>query len=309
MSMPTCSAIDRAVSSLSPVNNTGARPMRRNSAIASALVGFGWSATTNTARADPPHAATTAVWPAWRAVDNASFNTPGTIVRFWRNNSSRPTDTFTPSTTPRVPRPGNASNASTLGSTPTSRCAAFTMATPMGCSLACSSAPTKRSASTRSTSSANTRFTSSMRPVVTVPVLSRTNVSMRRVLCNTSTPLMTMPIWAARPLPTINAVGVANPNAHGHAMINTATAALTASEVGSPRHSQNASVPIDMVTTVGTNTPLTRSAMRCTGAFVAWASRTNLAIVANWVSRPTRVAFTNKRPFRFTVAPITASPT
>ena len=41
-------------------------------------------------------------------------------------------------------------------------------------------------------------------------------------------PLMRMPSWAPRPVPTISAVGVASPRAHGQAMISTATAAVKA---------------------------------------------------------------------------------
>ena len=65
---------------------------------------------------------------------------------------------------------------------------------------------------------------------------------------------------------------------------------------------------MEMANTTGTNTALTRSATRCTGALVACASRTNLAMRANVVSDPTRVARTNRRPFRFTVAEVTWSP-
>jgi hypothetical protein len=68
-----------------------------------------------------------------------------------------------------------------------------------------------------------------MRPSVTVPVLSTTMLSMRCVASSTSPPLMTMPSCAPRPVPTMIAVGVANPSAHGHAMISTATAAVNAS--------------------------------------------------------------------------------
>ena len=68
-----------------------------------------------------------------------------------------------------------------------------------------------------------------MRPVVIVPVLSSTAVSTRRVASSTSPPLMTMPSCAPRPVPTMIAVGVARPSAHGQAMISTATAAVNAS--------------------------------------------------------------------------------
>ena len=71
--------------------------------------------------------------------------------------------------------------------------------------------------------------TSAIRPVVTVPVLSSTIVSTVRVDSSTSGPLMRMPSWAPRPVPTSSAVGVASPRAHGQAMISTATAAVKAS--------------------------------------------------------------------------------
>ena len=68
------------------------------------------------------------------------------------------------------------------------------------------------------------------RPSVTVPVLSSTIVVTRRVCSRTSGPLIRMPSWAPRPVPTISAVGVARPRAHGQAMISTATAAVNAAD-------------------------------------------------------------------------------
>ena len=64
----------------------------------------------------------------------------------------------------------------------------------------------------------------------------------------------------------------------------------------------------DKPITVGTNTPLTRSASLCTGAFVVCASRTSRVIWANVVSAPTRVARIISRPVRFTVVPVTVLP-
>ena len=49
-----------------------------------------------------------------------------------------------------------------------------------------------------------------------------------RVCSRISGPLMRMPSWAPRPVPTSSAVGVARPRAHGQAMISTATAAVNA---------------------------------------------------------------------------------
>ena len=49
---------------------------------------------------------------------------------------------------------------------------------------------------------------------------------------------MRMPSWAPRPVPTISAVGVARPRAHGQAMISTATAAVKAAAAPAPLPSQ-----------------------------------------------------------------------
>ena len=122
-------------------------------------------------------------------------------------------------------------------------------------------------------------------------------------------PLITMPIWAARPLPTMRAVGVARPNAQGQAMMRTATAAVNAFCTSPSMNNHAANVPALIANTTGTKIDATLSATFCTGAFVACASRTNLAIRAKVVSPPTRVALTNNRPFWFTVAEVTLSPT
>ena len=56
---------------------------------------------------------------------------------------------------------------------------------------------------------------------MTVPVLSSTIVSIRRVRSSTSGPLIRTPSCAPRPVPTMSATGVASPSAHGQAMIST----------------------------------------------------------------------------------------
>ena len=113
-----------------------------------------------------------------------------------------------------------------------------------------------------------------IRPVVTVPVLSSTTVSIRRVDSSTSGPLMRMPSCAPRPVPTSSAVGVARPSAQGQAMISTATAAVNA-VVGrrSPRRrARTRAWRAARAITIGTKTPEIRSASRCTGALPVWAS-------------------------------------
>ena len=105
---------------------------------------------------------------------------------------------------------------------------------------------------------------------------------------STSGPLISSPSWAPRPVPTISAVGVASPSAHGQAMISTATAAVKANVAVSPVPSQKPSVAAASAITIGTNTPETRSASRWTGALPVWASSTSRAIWASAVSAPTR---------------------
>ncbi len=223
-------------------------------------------------------------------------------------SAGRPTWTRWPSTTPSTPRPSRFVNDSTAGRGPASARAARAIAWAIGCSEASSSAPAIRRTSVRSWPSATTTSTSVIRPLVTVPVLSSTIVSTRRVDSSTSGPLMSSPSWAPRPVPTSSAVGVARPSAHGQAMMRTATAAVNANAGSSPAPSQNPSVATASPITTGTNTAETRSASRCTGALPLWASLTSRAICASAVSAPTRVARTTSRPPALTEAPATASP-
>ena len=102
--------------------------------------------------------------------------------------------------------------------------------------------------------------------------------------------------------------GVARPSAQGQAMIRTATAAVKAAVAEAPVTSQAARVAKDSPMTMGTNTAETRSARRWTSALPFWASSTSRAIWASWVSEPTRVASTTRRPPALTVAPTTLSP-
>ncbi len=99
-------------------------------------------------------------------------------------------------------------------------------------------------------------------PVVTVPVLSSTTVSTDRVDSSASGPLIRIPSWAPRPVPTINASGVASPRAHGQAMISTAIAAVKAAVGPAPSPSQNPRVATASPMTTGTKIPEIRSASR-----------------------------------------------
>ena len=182
------------------------------------------------------------------------------------------------------------------------------MARPTGCSESLSSANAMLARSA-SLPLSGMRSVSVMRPLVSVPVLSSTTVSIRRERSSASPPRIRMPSCAPRPVPTRIAVGVANPSAHGHAMIKTATAA-TRPCVGLPASTHQArKVRIAAPITTGTKIALTRSTSFCTGAFSAWACSTRRAICASAVSAPIALARTLITPCWLIVAPATESPT
>ena len=115
-----------------------------------------------------------------------------------------------------------------------------------------------------------------------------------------------MPYWAPRPVPTMMAVGVANPKAQGQAMTSTAVAVIN--EVvnpASPMKYQPRNVSRAMPITAGTKMAETRSASFWMGAFDPCASSTMRIIWASAVSLPTRVAWMRNMPCLLIVAPIT----
>ena len=153
-SMPTSAATARAVVSLSPVSSTGRRPSAFSDAIASAELGLTVSATTNTARAWPSQPAAIAVWPLASAARRAASSSGVRCIAESASSAGRPTTSACPSTTPSTPRPSRLAKPSTGGQRAPAA-AALAMAWAIGCSEACSSAPTRRSASSRSTPSAS----------------------------------------------------------------------------------------------------------------------------------------------------------
>ena len=121
---------------------------------------------------------------------------------------------------------------------------------------------------------------------------------------------MSTPRSAPRPLPTMIAVGVANPSAQGQAMMRTATKFMTAklSRGSGPNASQTPNVSTATPTTAGTNHKANLSAWRWTGALVACACRTRSMIRASAVCAPTLVVRKRNVPVVFMVAAMTASP-
>ena len=119
-----------------------------------------------------------------------------------------------------------------------------------------------------------------------------------------------MPNFAATPVPAMMAVGVASPSAHGQAMTSTATARMMAVSSPVPPHShQPRKVPSAITITTGTNTALTLSTRRCTGAFTACASCTRRMMCASTLSLPAAVTCSSTRPSPLIEPPVSASPT
>ena len=91
-------------------------------------------------------------------------------------------------------------------------------------------------------------------PFVRVPVLSKMSVVTLWARSSASPPLMRMPRSAPFPVPTMMAVGVANPSAHGQAMMRTATKLVRPKmNAGSgPKANQTAKVTPAITITAGT---------------------------------------------------------
>ena len=100
-----------------------------------------------------------------------------------------------------------------------------------------------------------------------------------------------MPFIAPRPVPTITAIGVANPSASGQAITNTVIVSVSASSTGCPSTKyQTAKVATPIRKAITTSHCEAWSASNCAGALEFCASCTSLTICANAVSAPTLVA-------------------
>ena len=239
--------------------------------------------------------------------DAASAHSGGMMRPERSRRFTLPTYTSWPSTIPCTPEPGRFSNDVGRATSRFLISAASTTARPIGCSDDDSRDPANLR-SVDSSPSASTSVTC-MRPLVRVPVLSKSTIPTPRERSNSSAPLKTTPRRAPRPLPTMIAVGVARPSAHGQATTSTATPVVrerARSPLETMYHTTdvNAATPI----TIGTKMPATVSASFCTGALVACASSTRWTICARAVSVPTRVALTRRFPCWLIVAPKTSSP-
>jgi len=116
---------------------------------------------------------------------------------------------------------------------------------------------------------------------------------------------------AARPTPTIMAVGVARPKAHGQAMANTVTMEISPCEKPLAGSSTSQVIRVSRATsiTAGTNIPATLSTRCCTGALLFCALSTVAMILPSTDSDPTCSAINLKLPRWFIVPAHALSPT
>ena len=115
-------------------------------------------------------------------------------------------------------------------------------------------------------------------PSVIVPVLSKTIVCSSCVVSSALADLNKIPFIAPWPVPTMMAVGVASPRAHGQLMTRTEIPIERANSNVEPSNSQIMAAIKAMPITIGTKTPLTRSAKLAIGALELVASSTSLTI-------------------------------
>src|SRR5699024_1545580 len=122
--------------------------------------------------------------------------------------------------------------------------------------------------------------------------------------------LIKTPFSAPLPVPTIIAVGVAKPKAHGQAITRTEMVIDKANIHDScPRKYQASPEIAAKPITMGTKIPDTLSANLAIGALDPCASSTSWIICARVVSLPTFVALNWNDPFLLIDAPTTWSPT
>mmetsp|Transcript_2845 Transcript_2845/g.9564 ORF Transcript_2845/g.9564 Transcript_2845/m.9564 type:complete len:314 (-) Transcript_2845:505-1446(-) len=240
---PRSSATAKAVASWSPVSIQTSTPRRRSARSTARASGRGASATATAPTTEPSSATKTAVFAARRqpatAFRRSGSSNPRSSTPASRMRPSEPTASDRPSASAQTTPLPSRSSAFDTGSVPSLRTAAASIsALAMGCAECCSAAAA--SAKTRffaTEPSANSPASSGW-PVVSVPVLSRTTQDTAWAASSTAPPLTSTPCRAPTPVPTMTAVGVARPNAQGHATTTTDTAKSSAKRNGSRSSSQ-----------------------------------------------------------------------
>ena len=255
--MPSSAAILAAVTALSPVIIATRSPCACKAAIAAAVAGLTLSATPAIAANVPSTARYKGVRPlsARPNAGLAAASPSGKVTPSRRMNRSAPARTRSPPTCACTPYPGMAAKSVATGITTPAARAARNIAPATGCSDPASTPASSARTWARSNPGITSRSVKSGRPAVSVPVLSNATTATPCKACNASPLRNSTPSSAARPVPTMIDVGVANPIAQGQAMIRTDTPAISACpSVGlGPTHSQTATVRAASPSTAGTN--------------------------------------------------------
>ena len=138
--------------------------------------------------------------------------------------------------------------------------------------------------------------------------MSKTTVLILCAVSRASPLFIRIPFSAPFPVPTIIDVGVASPNAHGHAI--TSTAMKNDNAVTNPLPLRNQAIPVIIAIpiTIGTKYADTMSAILEIGAFDPCASSTSFIICDKTVFLPISVASNLILPFLFILPPTTLSP-
>ncbi len=216
-----------AVTRLSPVSMITRSPSACSRRIASGVLGLIGSATPSRPTASSPTTRNITVWPSARRASTRAASCPASTPSSW-SRRGLPRATCLPATVPITPRPvSERKSVTSAGDTPRSAAPAR-IAAASGCSLPRSRPATSASIWVSGIPSAAMTETSRGLPSVSVPVLSTTKVSTFSIVSSASALLMSTPACAPRPVATMIEMGVANPSAHGQAMISTATALTSA---------------------------------------------------------------------------------
>ena len=304
---PVCAFIAFAVRSLSPVSIITRIPIPESSAIAFVLSGFIVSATAIMPITSPFFAKNSGVFPSFARRSDTVFCSSESIaedsINFWF-----PPIICEPLSSAVSPFPETSLKFSVSSAVNCCFFASSTIASASGCKLFISSEYAVFKSSFSVMPNGITSVTFGV-PLVIVPVLSSTTISVLPAFSSVVAFLNSMPFFAPTPFPTIIATGVASPNAHGQLITRTEMARASAKPTVSPAISQITRVTTAIAITTGTKMPETLSAAFATGAFVADASLTIRIICEISVSSLTLIASHFINPDTFIAAALTSSPT
>ena len=213
-----------------------------------------------------------------------------------------------PSIRAEIPPPGQAVKSVTVLLGMPRFSAARMTARARGCSLPRSAEAASDRSSGSVKGSRGWTSESSGLPAVRVPVLSRASRVAAERFWSEAASRTRMPCRAARPMPTMSAIGVARPSAQGQAMRRTETADRSPISQSPASKIQQIRVMTESPSTTGTKTEATRSANCWTGARLRCACATVAMMPERRVPAPAESTRNRKLPCRFNVPAETRDP-